>query len=171
MTARAAKKPSTADDVFCRVTDDGKLAPADDASKAMLREKGLRRGELVRMKVVRIRDEREYEQWKKAHQLGKLIARNIEEFERFQMENGNVRAHAALKHLQFLSNIECDETMVTLADGTEIIARQARTLAFDKMGHEQFTAAYKGFCDYLRKRWWGDELDERQIEEMGRMTE
>ncbi len=169
---KAATKPRSApaDAIFARVSNDGAFIAADDHSAAMLRKKGIKRGELVRMTVKRMTDARGHHQWRKVHGLGTVISINIEEFEKFQLINGAVDSHGAIKWLQFLSGVECDEMMATLEDGTEILCRTARSLAFDKMGAERFDLAYKGFCAYLRSRWWST-LQEWQLEEMVRLVE
>jgi hypothetical protein len=158
MTAKHAKR--TADSVYARVTEDGKFDPSDQTSRDILRRKRLRKGDLVRLIVMKPRDT---QQWKKAHQLGTFLAQNIEEFERFQMENGRTDSHGALKHLQFLSAIECDETMVTLPDGMEILARNPISLAYDEMDEGRFQSAYAGFCQYIINKWWSS-MDSWQIE-------
>lgn len=102
-------------------------------------------------------------QWKKAHELGTFIARHLEAFERFQMENGRVDSHGALKHLQFLSGVECEEAEVQLPGGRTVIARMPITLAFDEMDEGRFQTAYAGFCQYLINTWWSS-MDAYEIE-------
>jgi hypothetical protein len=155
-----ATRKRTADAVYARVTDAGTFEPTDQVSRDILRKKRLRRGDHVRLVVMKPRN---YQQWKKAHQLGTFIAQNLEPFERFQMEDGRTDSHGALKHLQFLSGVECEETEIELPDGRKIMARMPITLAFDEMDEGRFQAAYAGFCQYLINTWWSD-MDERQIE-------
>jgi hypothetical protein len=155
-----SKGKRTADAVYARVTDTGTFEPNDQVSRDILRKKRLRRGALVRLIVMQPRDTA---QWKKAHELGTFIAQNLEPFERFQMEDGRNDSHGALKHLQFLSGVECEEAEVELPDGRKVLARMPITLAFDEMDEGRFQAAYAGFCQYLINTWWGD-MDESQIE-------
>jgi hypothetical protein len=155
-----ATRKRTADAVYARVTDAGTFEPTDQVSRDILRKKRLRRGDHVRLVVMKPRN---YQQWKKAHQLGTFIAQNLEPFERFQMEDGRTDSHGALKHLQFLSGVECEETEIELPDGRKIMARMPITLSFDEMDEGRFQAAYAGFCQYLINTWWSD-MDERQIE-------
>jgi hypothetical protein len=159
MAAHSMKKRSEGA-IYARVTDAGTFEPSDQVSRDILRKKRLRRGDHVRLVVMKPRNQ---QQWKKAHALGTFIAQNLEPFGRFQMEDGRTDSHGALKHLQFLSGVECEETMVTLPNGTEVLARAPITLAFDEMDEGRFQAAYAGFCQYLINTWWSD-MDERQIE-------
>jgi len=153
-------KNRSADAVYARVTEAGTFEPTDQVSRDMLRKKKLRRGDLVRLVIMKPRD---LSQWKKAHELGTFIAQNLEPFERFQMENGRTDSHGALKHLQFLSGVECEEAEVTLPDGRVVFARMPVSLAYDEMDEGRFQAAYAGFCQYLINTWWSD-MDEHEIE-------
>ena len=152
-----------ADSVYAVVTQAGTFEPADQISRDILRRKNIRRGDQVRLVVSKPRD---YQHWKKAHQLGTFVAQNLETFDRFIRESsGKTDSHGALKHLQFaLSGIECDETRVTLPDGQEMIARTPRSLAFDEMDEGQFQSAYGGFCQYLIATFWPS-MNAEQIEE------
>lgn len=149
-----------ADSVYARVTDDGMFYPADQISRAILRRKKITRGSLVRLVVSKPRD---YGQWKKAHQLGTFVATHLEAFDSFQREDGKVDSHGALKHLQLISGVECDEARITTPGGEELLARTPRSLAFDEMDEGQFQAAYAGFCQYLIRQFWPD-MTEWQIE-------
>lgn len=153
------KRPPDA--VYARVTESGMFEPADQVSRDILRRKKLRRGDEVRLVVMK---QRNYQQWKKAHQLGTFIAQHLEPFERFQMENGRTDSHGALKHLQFLSGIECEEAEVELPDGRVVLARMPITLAFDEMDEGRYQAAYAGFCQYLINTWWSG-MDQSEIED------
>ncbi|NKF21558.1 DUF1367 family protein [Solimonas marina] len=160
MTKRAA------DAVYARVTDDGSFVAADQISRNHLRRKRIRRNALVRLVVSQPRD---YSQWKKAHGLGTYMAINLDDFDQFVMENGKVDSHGALKKLQALSGVECDEYTVTVEGGMQAIVRVPRSLAFDEMDETMFQAAYKGFCDYLIRTYWHD-LEQWQIEEASRLV-
>ena len=149
------------DAVYAVVTDDGKFAPADQFSRDILRRKKFRRGDSVRLVITKPRN---VLQWRRAHALGTLVAQNLDEFQRFAGEDGRIDAHGALKHLQFLSGIECDETRVRLPTGEELLARTPRSLAFDELDEGQFQAAYSGFCQYLINNFWTD-MDADAIEQ------
>jgi hypothetical protein len=150
-----------ADAVYARVQPDGSFVAADQISRNILRRKKITRNSLVRLVVSKPRD---YGRWKKAHQLGTFIALNIEEFARFTLESGRVDSHGALKHLQVLSGVECDEARITISTNEEILMRTPLSLAFDEMDETRFQAAYAGFCQYVINRWWPD-MDEFQIEQ------
>lgn len=154
------KKKRAPDAVYARVTDAGLFEPADQVSRDILRRKKLRRGDEVRLVVMKPRNK---QQWRKAHELGTFIACNLEAFERFQMENGRTDSHGALKHLQFLSGVECEEAEIELPDGRAVIARMPISLAYEEMDEGRFQAAYAGFCQYLINTWWSG-MDRHQIE-------
>lgn len=154
------KKKRPADAVYARVTDAGMFELTDQVSRDIARRKKLRRGDEVRLVIMKPRNSA---QWRKAHELGTFIARNLEAFERFQMEDGRTDSHGALKHLQFLSRVECEETEVTLPDGRVVIARMPISLAYEEMDEGRFQAAYAGFCQYIINTYWSD-MDENQIQ-------
>jgi hypothetical protein len=152
--------------VYARVRADGALVMADQFSEAEMRRRKIRRGDLIRLVVSKKRD---YTQWKKAHQLGTCIADNIDEFFRFQLENGKADSHGALKHLQRLSGVECDDMEMEIPGIGKMLIRQPRSLAFDEMEEGEFQAAYAGFCQYLINRWWTD-MDQAGIEQMASLV-
>jgi hypothetical protein len=156
---KATKRATNA--VYARVTDDGMFYPADQVSRDILRRKKVKRGALVRLVVSSPRD---YPQWKKAHQLGTFIANNLDEFMEFASEDGKIDSHGALKKLQRLSGVECEDSDIDIPGVGKMVIRTPRSLAFDEMEEGQFQAAYSGFCQYLINRWWRD-MDEAQIEE------
>ncbi|MGH8443827.1 MAG: hypothetical protein ACREVL_01115 [Solimonas sp.] len=164
MGKHAAKR--AADAVYARVQEDGSFVAADQISRNHLRRKRIRRGALVRLVVSQPRD---HVQWRKAHGLGTYIATNLDDFDGFVMENGKADSHGALKHLQALSGVECDEYSITLESGEAAIVRTPRSLAFDEMDETVFQAAYKGFCDYLIRKYWHG-LAQWQIEEASRLV-
>lgn len=152
--------------VYARVQHDGSLVMADAFSAAEMRRRKIRRGDLIRIAVSKQRD---YAQWKKAHALGTLIAQNLEEFERFQFENGKVDSHGALKHLQRLSGVECEDSEMEIPGIGKMLIRQPRSLAFDEMDEGAFQACYSGLCQYLINRWWQD-LTEEEIGSMASLV-
>jgi hypothetical protein len=94
---------------------------------------------------------------------------NIEEFERFQQVTGKIDSHGALKHLQALSGVECDESRLEVPGLGPMLVRTPISLAFDEMDQPRFNAAYAGFCDYLKRRWF-EGMEQWQIEEMANLV-
>lgn len=166
VAAKARPKKKTAEAIYARVQHDGSLRCEDAVSNAVMRRKKIRRGDLIRLVVSRPRDLR---QWKKAHALGTLIAHNIEDFGRFLDEQNRADSHDALKELQRLSGVECDDTSIELPGAQAIVYRTPRSLAFDEMEEGTFQAAYSGFCQYLIKKYWHT-LDEAAIEDMAKLV-
>lgn len=168
MSAAAAKKKPAKRPahVYMRVRPDGSLVCADTFSQSEMRRRKIKRGDLIRLAVSKPRN---YTQWKKAHALGVLIATNIDEFERFMGEAGKADAHGALKHLQRLSGIECEEYETEVPAVGKLTIRMPASLSYDEMDETRFQAAYTGFCAYIVKRWWHD-LDEAQIEQMASLV-
>lgn len=170
MKSAAAKNPKSEPKpgVYLRVRDDGSLTPADQFSSNELRLKDARRGSVLRVVASNEAVERDYQQFKKAHALGTLLVLNIEGagFEAHVLPNGKIDSHAALKHLQALSGVECDsQSIVEPTTGECLLMRIPRSLAFDKMPEVRFNAAYSGWCEYIRRTWWND-LDEASISSM-----
>lgn len=166
MTVAAKKKPTKARHIYARVRDDGAFVCEDAASRSMLRAKKIRRGQLVRLVVT---NQRDYGQWKKAHALGTLITQNLDDFAEFMDDAGKVNSHGALKKLQRMSGVECEDSEIELPGMGRVLLRQPRSLAFDEMEEGEYQAAYAGFCAYLKKMWWHD-LSQDEIQEMASLV-
>ena len=166
MSAKPKKKPRKGRSAYMRVQRDGSLRCADPYSVDAIKRLKPRAGDLVRVVFSKPRD---YEQWKKAHALGTVIALNIEDFAEYQLPNGKVDAHGALKKLQRLSGVECDHNEIELQGVGKIMLRVPNSLAFDEMDEAQFQAAYAGFCAYIIKTWWPT-IDYDAIEEMASLV-
>lgn len=161
----AAKKKQH---IYARVMNDGSFVCADEFSASEMRRRKIRRGDMVRLVVSKPRN---YGHWCKAHQLGTLIAENIDDFAEFQLENGRVDSHGALKKLQRMSGVECQDTEMILPNIGKLLVREPLSLAFDEMDQTRFDAAYARFCQYLINTWWeGRGLDQAQIEQMASLV-
>lgn len=165
MGAAAAKK-KVPQRIYARVQNDGSLVCADQFSRAEMRRMKIKRGALVRLKVSAPRD---YTQWKKAHALGTLIAQNISDFEQFVREDGKVDAHGALKHLQRMAGVECEQYETELPGFGKISLHVPQSLAFDEMDETRFQKFYSDVCAFIVKRWWPD-MDEAQISQMASLV-
>ena len=152
---------ATVDGVVRRV-----MVAADRFSADMLKGKNLNEGDRVRAWIGQERDSRS---WGRAHALGQLLVDNVDGYE-------HLNAHQALKRLQALAGVECDEQIIT---GTELpcphcgamsevpamTARSPRSLAFDSMDEEDFQTAYTAMVRYIIANHWPD-CSESQIEMM-----
>jgi hypothetical protein len=156
---RRRPKGNTRETILLRVMK-GALVPADHYAIEKMRARGYR-----------VSDELTAELWKarnpslhrRAHRLGQLCVDNIEAFD-------GMNAHEALKKLQREGNIECDVTLVVLANGIEAEARVARSLAYEEMEDGAFRELYLRFCNWISQKYW-PELDCYQIEEMAELME
>lgn len=159
----AAKKKQH---IYARVMNDGSFVCADEFSASEMRRRKIKRGDMVRLVVSKPRN---YGHWRKAHQLGTLIAQNIDDFAEFQLENGRTDSHGALKKLQRMSGVECQDTEMVLPNIGKLLVREPLSLAFDEMEQGRFDAAYAGFCQHLINTWWRD-LDQQQVEDMASLV-
>src|SRR5882757_6486873 len=75
---------------------------ADEESAAVLIDRKIKVGEQV---AAMLRQDRDAEQWRRAHALGRLLAENIEEL-------AGLTPHGALKKLQARAGCECDESVI-----------------------------------------------------------
>ena len=166
MNAAAKPKRRRPRSAYVRVERDGSFRCADEFSRNAIRKCKPKVGELIRVVFSKPRD---YGQWKKAHQLGALIAENIEEFSEFIGEDGKPDSHGALKKLQRLSGVECDHGEIEIPGVGKMVVRVPRSLAFDEMEEPVFQAAYAGFCAYLIKTHWPT-LDQEAIERMASLV-
>lgn len=164
MKAAAAKKRGRS--IYARVQNDGSMICADAFSQSEMHRRKIKRGDLIRLAVSKPRN---YVQWKKAHALGTLIATNLDDFAQFMTESGRVDAHGALKHLQRLSGVECEQYETEVPGVGKLSIRMPLSLSFDEMDEARFQAAYTGFCAYIVKQWWHG-LDEAQIESMASLV-
>lgn len=166
MSRKGVTKKRSSPWAYAIVQADGSFRAADDHSRELLRSKGLKRMQRVRFKV---EAERDYTQWKKAHALGTLIAQNLEDFAEFMRDDGKVDSHGALKKLQRLSGVECEQMELEIPGIGKLTVNQPLSLAFDEMDEIRFENAYTGLCQYLVAKYW-HELDRVSIEEMASLV-
>lgn len=164
MSAAAKKKskPGKARHIYARVQHDGALVCEDNASRSMMRRMRITRGSLVRIEVTKPRD---YSQWKKAHNLGTLLAQSLDAFAEFALENGKYDSHGALKKLQRLSGVLCEQSEIEIPGIGKLTVSVPMSLAFDELDETEFQVAYAGFAAYVVATWWHD-LDQGDIEHM-----
>lgn len=148
-----AKRPK----IMMRVVKGG-LQPADQYSTERLRAKNYKIGEIVSVEVVKCRNPGFH---RLAHQIGALVAQNIEGFE-------GMPAHMVLKRLQIESGLECDEMAIEMPGIGGVLQRIPRSLSFDSMDDVAFHEFVAGICRHIAKQYWPS-LDADQIEEMAEL--
>lgn len=121
----------------------GCLRPADGLSEARLRAKGFHIGDLVFAELKKPRNPGYH---RLAHQLGMLIADNLDEFD-------GMDPHAVLKRLQLESGIGCEEIAYKI-NGMTVVQRIPLSLSFESMDEAEFEGVFRGMCRHLSKLYW-----------------
>jgi len=132
----------------------GGYAPADSFSAAALR-KSHRVGDLVFAEFTNPRNSGFH---RLAHQLGVLLAGNIEAF-------AGLDSHAVLKRLQIEGNVGCDEIALNFPGVGPCSYRVPRSLSYESMDQDEFHAVIAAMCAYVAKTYWPS-MDAERIEAM-----
>jgi hypothetical protein len=132
----------------------GGYAPADASAAAALRATH-RVGDLVFAEFSRPRSPGFH---RLAHQLGSMLAENLDVFE-------HMGAHAVLKRLQIEANVGCDEIAVVFPGIGPCSYRIPRSLSFESMAEDEFRAVIIGMCRHVARTYWPSCTPE-QIEQM-----
>jgi hypothetical protein len=140
--------------VMLRVIKGG-LAPADDYSASMLRDRKYKIGDIVAGDITKPRNPHFH---RLAHVIGKLCADNIEEFT-------GMEVHAVLKRIQLEARIECDEVAYKIPGYGMVQQFIPRSLSFESMGEEQFHSVVRSMCRWIADQYWPSVTPEA-IEEM-----
>lgn len=158
---RKAKKPVMAYFVVRRMIDPitgaevGCMVPASKTDRAILREKGIRTGDRIRMPVRKPRNERFN---RLVHGLGTLVANQIDGF-------AGMGAHEVLKRLQAYSGVMCEPVVYQVPGIGQLTRSEPRSLAFDELDEGDFQQFWRGICAYIVRTYWPT-LDEHGIESM-----
>lgn len=120
------------------------LVPAGEADRAILRERGLKIGQLCRTDVFRPRNS---EFHRLAHRLGTLISQSIEGYE-------GLDGHQALKRLQERSGHGCDVSVIDIPGGGVFEHRMPRSIAFDEMDQAEFYRLMRNLCTFIAATYW-----------------
>lgn len=132
----------------------GGYAPADAFTAASLRKRH-RVGDLVFAEFKRPRNPGFH---RLAHQLGTLLAENIEAF-------AGLDSHDVLKRLQIEANVGCDEIGLNFPGIGPCSYRIPRSLSYESMDDDEFHAVIAGMCTHVSAKYWRDCTPE-QIEAM-----
>ncbi len=133
----------------------GALQPADAFAEQELRRRGYRVGDIVAGEIRKPRNPRFH---RLAHQLGALVAENIEAFE-------GLDAHSVLKRLQIEAGIGCDDLSLNFPGIGPCVYRVPQSLAFESMDEGRFHEVIGALCAYIAKRYWPN-MEPGQIERM-----
>lgn len=136
----------------------GGLEPADMRSRAVLRERGYKVGDVVAGELKKPRSPGFH---RLAHQLGAMVAANIEAFH-------GLPAHGVLKRLQIEGNIACDEVALIFPGVGPCTYRVPRSISFESMAEDEFRPMIAAMCDHVSKLYWPT-MEPDQIERMANL--
>ena len=124
----------------------GALVPANESARKLLRAKNLVRGDMI-MIPERYFQKRNYEFHKKAHAIGKMLVESIDDFK-------GLDPHSAIKRVQRLGLIECEETTVVIPGMGEVTMVKPKSIAFSEMGQRRFYALVLNLCRFVAERYF-----------------
>lgn len=133
----------------------GGFAPADGSTAARMRERGYRVGDLV---FAEFKKPRHPGFHRLAHQLGTLVAENIDAFE-------GMDQHKVLKRLQYESGVGCEVMSVRVPGLGAAEVRIPLSLSFESMDDGEFREVMRGLCRHIAAEYWPD-LEPEQVEDM-----
>ena len=142
------------DKVLLRVGK-GALIPHDGVSAMQLRAKGFKLGDVLAADLSKPRNPAFH---RLAHQVGALLAENLEAFE-------DLDSHGVLKRLQIEGDIACDSIPLNMPGIGPVEYRVPRSLSFASMDEAEFRQTIAAMCRYVSKRYWPSCTPE-QIEAM-----
>lgn len=131
------------------------LVPVDDYAIHQLRERKFRIGDVVAVEITKSRNPGFN---RLAHSLGKLCAANIDEFK-------GRDAHTVIKQIQLRAGIECEESIITVPGGGEMLCKQPKSIGFASMGQETFRDMMLNFCRYVAENYF-EGLTAEQVQVM-----
>jgi hypothetical protein len=121
----------------------GGYAPADSSSASALRVMH-RVGDLLFAEFMKPRNPGFH---RLAHQLGGMLAENLEAFH-------GIGSHEVLKRLQIEANVGCDEIALNFPGIGPCSYRIPRSLSFESMDEGEFKEAISGMCSYVSRTYW-----------------
>lgn len=133
----------------------GRLEPFDAFTLQQLRDKGYRVGDVLAAELTKARNPGFH---RLAHQLGSLLAENLDAFT-------GMSAHAVLKRLQIEGRIACDEIGVIVPGIGPCAYFVPRSLSYESMGDDEFKPTIAAMCRYVSATYWPT-CSPEQIERM-----
>lgn len=137
------KPKRTPREVLLRVGK-GSLVPLDDLSRAELKSRGYRVGDVLRAELKKGRNP---EFHRLMHAFARLIGQNIDAF-------AGLDAHSVLKRLQVEGGIGCDEIAVIFPGIGPCTYRIPRSLSFAAMDEGEFRDVSRAFAAYVARTYW-----------------
>lgn len=138
-----------------RVREDGSFVPDDEHTRARLREKKYRVGNVVAAELFRARNPGFH---RLAHVLGQIVGENIDGFE-------GLDAHRVLKRLQVESGHGCEEISMRIPGVGVVPYRVPRSLSWESMDEAEFRQVFKGICKHVSDTYWTS-LSPEEVEAM-----
>lgn len=105
----------------------------------IMKERKMRTGDEVRVFFTKRRNVKFH---RLAHAIGSLLVDNIEGFE-------NLSSHDALKRVQRECGAMCEESEIELEGYGKVVARMARSIAFDEMSEDEFSELFEAVTKYI----------------------
>lgn len=137
------KPKRTPREVLLRV-ERGALVPLDDLSRAELKRRSFKVGDVLRAELKKGRNP---EFHRLMHAFARLVAENIEAF-------AGLDAHSVLKRLQVEGNVGCDEIAVVFPGIGPCTYRIPRSLSFASMDEGEFREVSRAFAAYVARTYW-----------------
>jgi len=138
----------------------GRIVPADAASARMLRERDYRIGDVVSAELRKPRNPKFH---RMVHALGTALIENTDDFANY------TDSHMVLKRLQVEANVGCDVMLIHAPGYGMLEHRTPRSLSFESMDEAEFQQVYKGFCEYISRRYLPG-MDPADIERMAELV-
>lgn len=126
------------------------LLATHPVDRRLMKERGLRAGDEVRIEIKRKRNPKFH---RLVHAIGGLMVDNVEGFEL-------LGSHAAVKQLQRESGICCEAIEIDLGPLGKVQANQAKSIAFDEMEEDEFSALFKGLIAHIEATYGHVLLDD-----------
>jgi hypothetical protein len=140
MTTKPKRTPR---EVLFRV-EKGALVPLDDLSRAELKRRAFRVGDVLRAELKKARNPDFH---RLMHAFARLVSENIDAF-------SGLDAHSVLKRLQIESGIGCDEMGVMFPGIGPCTYRIPRSLSFASMDEGEFRDVSRAFAAYVARTYW-----------------
>ena len=122
----------------------GGIQPADSFSQQTLKARGYKIGDIVAAEIKKPRNPGFH---RLAHQIGALVAENIEAF-------NNADAHSVLKRIQIEANIACDEIVLNFPNIGPCTYRVPQSLSYESMDDGVFHETITAICKHISKQYW-----------------
>lgn len=130
--------------IYLRVTQDGKLAPADSYAASLCRARSYRVGDLLAADITKPRNPKFN---RLVHRLGQLVVDNIDAF-------SGLDAHKAIKRIQIEGKVACDEIGIHAPGYGMLIQFVPRSLSFESMDEAEYNQAARGISRTIAERYW-----------------